>query len=209
MYKGERFNSLTHIVGALLACVGFVFLMILAIQQNDLLKIVSFAIYGSSLILLYTFSSLYHSLKGKAKRIFQKLDHNIIYLFIAGTYTPFTLITLKNNGGWWIFSFIWFLAFCGVVLELLPKAKRSHFPVIVYLVMGWFILVAFKPLLEHLTKTGTSLLVIGGILYTVGVFFYVFDTRVRHFHGIWHLFVMAGSLAHYLAILFYVAFMNS
>lgn len=209
MYKGERFNSLTHIVGALFACIGFVVLMIPAIQQNDLLKMVSFAIYGSSLILLYTFSSLYHSLKGKAKRIFQKLDHNIIYLFIAGTYTPFTLITLKNNGGWWIFSFIWFLALCGVVLELLPKSKRGHFPVIVYLVMGWFILVAFKPLLEHLTKAGTSLLVIGGILYTVGVFFYVFDTRVRHFHGIWHLFVMAGSLAHYLAILLYVAFMNN
>lgn len=204
MYKGERFNSISHMVGALLACVGLVILIITAAKQGDPRTIVSFSIYGSSLILLYTFSSLYHSLRGQPKILFRKLDHYAIYLLIAGTYTPFTLITLRDNGGWWIFSSIWLLAIGGIVLESLPKAKRGFLPIIVYVAMGWFILIAFKPLMLNLTKIGMFWLISGGIFYTVGIIFYVFDKKVRHFHGIWHLFVMFGSISHYITVLLYV-----
>lgn len=204
MYKGERFNSISHLVGAALALAGLVLLVVLAALQGDPWKIVSFSVYGTTLLLLYTFSALYHSLQGKAKNIFRKFDHFSIYLLIAGTYTPFTLVTLRGVWGWSIFAAVWSLAIVGIVLDALPRKGQRVLPVIIYIFMGWIILVALKPLLQALPLTGFVGLLLGGIFYTVGIIFFALDTRVRHFHGVWHLFVLAGSLSHYLTVLFYV-----
>ncbi len=204
MYKGERFNSISHLIGAALALVGLVLLVVLAARQGDPWKIVSFSIYGTTLLLLYTFSVLYHSLHGKAKKVFRKFDHFSIYLLIAGTYTPFTLITLRGGYGWSIFGAIWGLAILGIVLDSLPQKGKRVLPVIIYIFMGWFILIALDPLLRTLPLMGFAWLLLGGAFYTIGVVFYALDERVRHFHGIWHLFVLAGSLSHYFTVLFYV-----
>lgn len=204
MYKGERFNSISHLVGAALALVGLILLVVSAARQGDPWKIVSFTIYGTALLLLYTFSTLYHSLKGTAKKVFRRLDHLAIYLLIAGTYTPFTLITLRGSWGWSIFGAIWSLAILGTMLEWVPQKGNRILPVIIYILMGWLIVIAFRPLLQNLTLSGLLWLLIGGIFYTCGVFFYALDKKIFHFHGIWHLFVMAGSLSHYVTILYYV-----
>jgi len=205
MYKGERFNSISHLIGAIAAFVGLVILVVLAASQGDLWKIISFSIYGVTLLFLYIISTLYHSLHGKAKNIFRKLDYHAIYLLIAGTYTPFTLVILRGIWGWSIFGIIWGLAILGIVLESLPQKGRRVLPIIIYLIMGWLILIALNPLLQALPLAGFVWLLLGGIFYTIGIVFYVLDQRVRHFHGIWHLFVLAGSIAHYFTVLFYVA----
>lgn len=204
MYKGEKFNSISHIIGAVAAAAGLVALVVLAARQGDPWKIVSFSIYGTTLLLLYTFSTLYHSLRGKAKRIFRKLDHHSIYLLIAGTYTPFTLVTLRGAWGWSLFGIIWSLAAFGIALESMPRKGPRILPVVIYLVMGWLCLIALEPLLQTLPENGFAWLLAGGIFYTVGVAFYALDDRVPHFHGIWHLFVLAGSISHYVTIFFYV-----
>jgi hemolysin III len=204
MYKGEWFNSISHMIGAALALVGLMLLVVLAARQGDPWKIVSFSIYGTTLLLLYTFSALYHSSHGKAKKVFRKFDHLSIYLLIAGTYTPFSLITLRGGLGWLIFGAIWCLAILGIVLDSLPQKGRRVLPLIIYIFMGWFILIALKPLLRALPLMGFAWLLLGGVFYTIGVVFYALDERVRHFHGIWHLFVLAGSLSHYFTVLFYV-----
>jgi hemolysin III len=206
MYEGERFNSISHLIGAVAALAGLVVVVVVAAQQGDPWKIVSFSIYGTTLFLLYAISTLYHSLRGgRAKRIFRKLDHLSIYFLIAGTYTPFTLVTLRGAWGWTIFGIIWGLTLCGMVLEALPQKGNRILSVIVYVLMGWLVLVALKPLLEALPFAGFVWLLMGGIFYTGGVAFYLFDEKIRHFHGIWHLFVLAGSVCHYLTILLYVA----
>lgn len=204
MYKGEWFNSISHLIGAALALVGLMLLVVLAARQGDPWKIVSFSIYGTTLLLLYTFSALYHSSHGKAKKVFRKFDHLSIYLLIAGTYTPFSLITLRGGWGWSIFGAIWCLAILGIVLDSLPQKGQRVLPLIIYIFMGWFILIALKPLLRALPLMGFAWLLLGGVFYTIGVVFYALDERVRHFHGIWHLFVLAGSLSHYFTVLFYV-----
>ena len=205
MYEGERFNSISHLVGAVAALAGLVIVVVVAAQQGDPWKIVSFSIYGTTLFLLYVISTLYHSLRGKAKRIFRKLDHLSIYFLIAGTYTPFTLVTLRGVWGWTIFGIIWGLTLFGIVLETLPQKGNRILSVVVYVLMGWLVLVALKPLLEVLPLAGFVWLLLGGVFYTCGLVFYLFDEKVRHFHGIWHLFVLAGSVSHYLTILLYVA----
>lgn len=205
MYKGERFNSISHLVGAVAALVGLVIVVVAAARQGDPWKIVSFSVYGATLFSLYTISTLYHSLRGRAKRIFRKLDHLSIYFLIAGTYTPFTLVTLRGAWGWTIFGIIWGLALVGIGLEALPQKGNRVLSVVVYVLMGWLVLVALEPLLQALPPAGFIWLLLGGICYTGGLVFYMFDEKVRHFHGIWHLFVLAGSISHYVTILFYVA----
>jgi len=205
MYKGERFNSISHLIGAAAALAGLVVLVVAASRQGDPWKIVSFSIYGITLFLLYAFSAIYHSVRGRTKAVFRKLDHYSIYLLIAGTYTPFTLVTLRGVWGWTIFGVIWGLAVLGIVLDSLPPSGRRILPVIIYLLMGWLVLIALKPLLQALPVAGFAWLLLGGVFYTVGVVFFALDERGRHFHGIWHLFVLAGSLSHYFAVLFYVA----
>lgn len=203
MYAGERFNSISHLLGAVAALAGSVVLVVSASMQGDPWKIVSFSIYGTTLFLLYLFSVLYHSLRGEVKIFFQRLDHLAIYLLIAGTYTPFTLVTLNGVWGWWIFGAVWGLALLGMLLEFVPQ-KRRILPVIIYLVMGWICLLALKPLLQTLSIAGFWWLLAGGLFYTVGIIFYVLDKKMKHAHGIWHLFVLAGSVCHYFTILLYV-----
>jgi hemolysin III len=204
MYHGERFNSISHLIGAVLALAGLVVLVVLASLKGDLLKIVSFTIYGSTLFLLYTLSTLYHSLRGRAKALFQKLDHIAIYLLIAGTYTPFTLITLRGIWGWSLFAAVWGLALLGIVLDTLHQNGPRWLQMIIYLLMGWLILTALNPLIENFPTGGLVWLVIGGLLYTSGIVFYALDEKLRHAHGIWHLFVLGGSISHYFSILLYM-----
>lgn len=205
MYKGEFLNSISHLIGAVLAIAGLAVLVVLAARQGDPWKIVSFSIYGAMLVLLYVCSTLYHSLRGRAKEIFRKFDHHAIYLLIAGTYTPFTLISLRGVWGWSLFGVIWGLAALGMIQEIWSgKGKRIQSGVI-YVVMGWLALIAVKPLLDVLTFAGFMWVMTGGLFYTVGIIFFALSEKVRHAHGLWHLFVLAGSVTHYFAILFYVA----
>ncbi|HHJ17493.1 MAG TPA: hemolysin III family protein [Gammaproteobacteria bacterium] len=204
MYHGERLNSITHLVGAALALAGLVVLVVFAAMKGDPWKIVSFSIYGTTLFLLYTLSTLYHSLRGRAKQIFQKLDHVAIYLLIAGSYTPLTLVTLRGVWGWTLFGIIWGLAIVGIVVDSLHRKGSRSIQMVIYLLMGWLILAAMYPLTRALPNGGLGLLVLGGVFYTSGIIFYAIDERMKHAHGIWHLFVLAGSISHYLAMLLYV-----
>lgn len=204
MYHGEKFNAWSHLIGAVLAAIGAVWLLALASSTGDLWKIVAVAIYGVTLLLLYSISTLYHSVRGPAKRVMQKLDHLSIYLLIAGSYTPFCLITLRGPWGWTLFGIVWSLALIGMLQEIKPRSEARVLSLIIYAVMGWIVLVAVKPLIAALGMTGFKWLAAGGVLYTVGIIFFAYDSRFRHWHGIWHLFVMAGSLLHFVAILFYV-----
>ena len=204
MYHGEKFNAWSHLIGAVLAAIGAVWLLVLASSTGDLWKIVAVAIYGVTLLLLYSISTLYHSMRGPAKRVMQKLDHLSIYLLIAGSYTPFYLITLRGTWGWTLFGIVWSLALIGMLQEIKPRSEARVLSLIIYAVMGWIVLVAVKPLIAALGMTGFKWLAAGGVLYTVGIIFFAYDSRFRHWHGIWHLFVMAGSLLHFVAILLYV-----
>ena len=205
MVPGERFNGFSHLVGAVLALAGIAVLVTVAARQGDAWKIVSFSLYGATLFMLYGFSTLYHSLRGRAKAIFRRFDHLAIYLLIAGTYTPFTLVTLRGGWGWSLFGAIWGLAIIGMALEFLPRRGARILPVVIYLLMGWLALIALKPLLQALPWAGFVWLLAGGLFYTIGVIFYGLDAKLRHAHGVWHLFVLAGSISHYVAIFFYVA----
>jgi hemolysin III len=204
MVTGERFNTISHLVGAALALAGGVVLVVVASENGDARRIVSFSVYGVTLFLLYLISTLYHGLPGRAKQVFRILDHQAIYLLIAGSYTPFTLVTLKGTVGWWLFGAIWGMAVLGLVLDALPRRGARIVPYIIYFVMGWLIVVALKPLLASLPNAGFNWLLTGGILYTGGVVFYAMDFRYPWMHGVWHLFVLAGSISHYVAILVYV-----
>ncbi|MCL7419835.1 MAG: hemolysin III family protein [Methylobacter sp.] len=204
MHDGERFNVISHLLGALAACVGLIVLVVLAVRQGDMWKIVSFSVYGTSLVLAYTFSTLYHGLQGKAREVFAELDHHAIYLLIAGTYTPFTLVTLHGSWGWSIFGIVWSLAVLGSLLELLSRKEQRVLPVVIYLLMGWIILIAIRPLLRVMPMEGFFWLLSGGLFYSIGVVFYALDDRVRYFHNIWHIFVLAGSASHYIAVLLFV-----
>ncbi|MDH0647254.1 hemolysin III family protein [Pseudomonas sp. GD03858] len=204
MYYGERFNAWTHLVGAVLACIGAVWLIVAAGLQGDPWKIVSFSIYGFTLLLLYSISTLYHSTRGRAKRVMRKLDHLSIYLLIAGSYTPFCLVSLRGPWGWSLFGVVWGLALIGMLQEIKPRSEARILSIVIYAVMGWIVLVAVKPLLSSLGAAGFAWLAAGGVFYTVGIIFFAFDSRFRHWHGIWHLFVIAGSLMHFVAVFFYV-----
>lgn len=205
MYYGERFNSSTHLMGTVLAAAGAAVLVVLAARLGDPWKIVSFSVYGFMLFALYALSTLYHSTRGKVKRVFQKLDHCSIYLLIAGTYTPFTLVTLRGAWGWSLFGVIWGLAALGIAQEAWLGKGARVLSLVIYVLMGWLSVIAIKPLTAALTPAGFAWLAAGGLFYTGGIIFYALDARLRHGHGIWHLFVLAGSASHYLAILLYVA----
>ncbi len=205
MYPGERFNSITHLVGSVLALAGASVVITLAAQHRGATRITAVAIYGAMLFLLYLSSTLYHSLRGKAKQLFHVFDHCSIYLLIAGTYTPFTLITLRGKTGWWMFGVIWTLAILGVVKDAAFHGKYRVASVVLYILMGWLVIVAFTPLKLALPSPAITLLIAGGIAYTVGVAFFAMSKRVAYTHGVWHLFAIAGSIFHFVAIAKYVA----
>ena len=204
MYHGEKFNAWSHLVGALLATVGSIWLLVMASLDGSVQKIVSAAIYGVTLVLLYSVSTVYHSVRGRSKVIMQKLDHLSIYLLIAGSYTPFCLVTLHGPWGWSLFGIVWSMALIGMLQEIKPRSEARILSIVIYAVMGWIVLVAVKPLLAALGTTGFIWLASGGVLYTVGIVFFALDHRLRHAHGIWHLFVIGGSLLHFVAIARYV-----
>ena len=207
MYYGEKLNSITHLVGGVLALVGFGVLLTISIQQYDPLLIISFTIFGLTLILLYTMSTLYHSFHPpKLKKILQKLDHISIYLLIAGTYTPYMLVSLRDNGGLVMMILIWTLAVVGLLLDIFITKRIVWLQVLIYLIMGWICTLNFSQLQAAITTAGVVWLTIGGIAYTVGIVFYVLDglNKLRHAHGIWHMFVLFGSICHFISIAAYV-----
>lgn len=204
MYAGERFNGYSHLIGAVLAVFGLVLLVVYASLRGDAWSIVGVSIYGATLVLLYTISTLYHSLRGRAKAVFQRLDHCAIYLLIAGSYTPFALVALRGPWGWTLFGVSWGLALIGIAQELWLGKRTRRFSMMIYLLMGWQALIAVHPLMATLPSAGFEWLVAGGLLYTAGIVFFLFDERVRHFHGIWHLFVLGGSACQYVSIFRYL-----
>jgi hemolysin III len=206
MYKGERFNSITHLIGVISAIIGVSLLIVMAVEKSDVWKIVGFSIYGATLILLYSISTIYHSARaGKIKDIFRQLDYISIYLLIAGSYTPFALITLHGIWGWTLFGIIWFLAVIGILQEILIGKKTRRYSLILYIVMGWLIVIAIKPLVASLSPAGMGWLSAGGFAYTFGVVFFLLDEKYKHFHGIWHIFVMTGSFCQFICLYNYVA----
>lgn len=200
----EIANSVTHGVGLLLSTAGLVILVVLASIYGDAWRVISFSIYGSSLILLYAASALYHSFpQERVKNIFKIMDHSAIYLLIAGTYTPFTLVLLRGAWGWSLFGTIWGLALAGIVFKVLFVRRFKVLSVIIYLIMGWLVLIAIVPMVKNIPSGGLGWLVTGGVLYSLGVIFYSWGKFSFH-HAIWHLFVLGGSICHFFAILFYV-----
>ena len=204
MYHGEKFNAWTHLVGAVLAAVGSIWLLVMAALDGSPQKIISVAIYGVTLVLLYTVSTVYHSVRGRSKVVMQKCDHLSIYLLIAGSYTPFCLVSLHGPWGWTLFGIVWGMAVIGMLQEIKPRSEARILSIVIYALMGWIVLVAVKPLLAALGTAGFIWLAAGGVMYTVGIIFFALDHRLRHAHGIWHLFVIAGSLLHFVAIAHYV-----
>jgi hemolysin III len=204
VYHGERFNAWTHLLGAVAALVGGTWLVIASSLLGDALKIVGVSVYSGSLLLLYSVSTTYHSVRGRAKTILRKLDHLSIYLLIAGSYTPFCLVSLKGAWGWTLFGIVWSLAVLGMLQELKPRSEARVLSIVIYAVMGWIVLIALGPLYRALGPGGLAWLVAGGASYTIGILFFAYDERFRHWHGIWHLFVIAGSLLHFIAVWQYV-----
>jgi len=205
MFRDERLNGYTHLVGALLALAACVALILKAATVGDGWKIIGAATFGSTLLLLYVVSTLYHGLAdGTAKRVFGKLDHLAIYLLIAGTYTPFLLVTLNGLWGWRLFGIVWALAAAGILLDLLHRSGLRWAQIVIYLVMGWIVVVAWPQLNAALAPAGVAWLVAGGVIYTLGTIFFGIGKRWPHAHGIWHLFVLGGSTCHFIAVYGYV-----
>jgi hemolysin III len=203
--KGEEIaNAITHGLGVLLSIVALVLLIVYSSIYGTAWHIVSFTIFGITMLLMYLCSTLLHSLPhGKAKNVFEIFDHSAIYFFIAGTYTPFCFIVLDGWTRWTLFGIVWGIAVGGTVFKSFFVKKYMIVSTLLYIVMGWMIVFAWKPLVNFLEPNGMILLVVGGILYTVGAIFYVWRGFKFH-HAIWHLFVMAGSVLHFFCILFYL-----
>ncbi len=196
-------NAITHGIGVVLAVAGAAYL-IAASTRGTTWNIVGCSVFAATLILVYLSSTLYHSLfTTRAQHALQALDHSAIYLLIAGTYTPFTLISLRGTVGWVLFGVVWTLAVAGVIFKCLAVGRFAVASVLVYLFQGWVVVFAARPLLHAIGWHGIMWLGAGGLAYTLGIAFFAFD-RLRYFHAIWHVFVLAGSVAHYFAILFYV-----
>jgi len=201
MVRGEIFNSATHLAGSVFAVAGCSVLLGTAVRSGDPWKIASFSVYGSALVALYLFSTLYHGLEGRAKSVFRKLDHTSIYVLIAGTYTPFALVSLRGPWGYGLLGTVWTLAAAGILQEFLLRRRIRALSVSLYIFMGWLALAVFAPLRQAIGSAGMAWLFAGGILYTAGVFFYLVDEKYAHSHGIFHLFVLGGSILHFIVVL--------
>lgn len=200
----EIINSLTHGLGALLSVIGLIALLIVSAEAGDPWQIVSFSVYGVSMIALYLSSALYHGYRDEKKReLFKLYDHCAIYLLIAGSYTPFLLVSIRGPMGWLLFGLVWGLAAFGITLKIKYRNRFTVLRVATYVVMGWLALLAGNELTASMASGGFMLLLIGGLVYTVGVIFYVFH-QIPYNHAIWHLFVLGGSACHYFAIYYYV-----
>ena len=197
----EIFNSVSHGIGGLLSIAGSVVLIVFCALYADAWAVVSASIYGASLIILYTMSTLYHAItNNKAKNFFRIMDHDTIFFLIAGTYTPFTLVTLRGPVGWVLFGIVWGAAIIGIVLNSINLERFRKPSVICYILMGWAIIFAIKPMINALPSVSLIFLLTGGIFYTVGIIFYALK-KVKWFHSVWHLFTISGSVFHFFSIL--------
>jgi len=203
--RGEEIaNSVSHGVGMMAALAAAPILIVSAAQRGGAAQIVGASIFAAAMVLLYLTSTLYHALpRNRVKRLFQILDHGAIYLLIAGTYTPFTLGVLRGAWGWTLFGLVWGLALAGVVLKAVAGIRHPRLSTSLYVAMGWLALIAIEPLWLHLPAWGLFWLLAGGIAYTLGVVFFALDGRVRYSHFVWHLFVLAGTACHFVAVLGY------
>lgn len=201
----EITNAIVHGVGALLGIAALVICIVVSAVHNSAIAVVSSAIYGTTIILLYTMSTLYHSLKvNNAKRVFRIIDHCSIYLLIAGTYTPFALVALEGVTGWVIFGVVWGLSIIGIVLNAIDIKRFKVISMFLYIAIGWVILFAFDTLVEAIAAPGLWLLLIGGIVYTVGAIIYGVGKKVKYMHSVFHVFVLAATILHFLSICLYV-----
>jgi hemolysin III len=205
--QGEEIaNSISHGIGLVAALVATPFLIMHAVQHGDTGFIVGASLFAATMVMLYLASTLYHALpQGKAKSVFKIIEHSAIFLLIAGTYTPFTLGVLHGAWGWTLLGIVWSLAAIGVALKAFDKMHNPFLSTSLYLLMGWLILIAIYPLYTRIPPSGLLWLVAGGVAYTIGIFFFATDSRIRYGHFIWHLFVMAGTTCHYFAVLWYAA----
>lgn len=202
--KEEVASSISHGIGAALGIAALVILVVFAAIKGDPWRVVSFSIYGTSLVILYLASTFYHAFRNPAiKQVFKIFDHASIYILIAGTYTPFTLVTIRGPWGWTLFGIIWGLAIFGVIFKAIFINKFKLISTILYVTMGWFIVIAMRQVAISLEIMGLFWLLIGGLAYTGGIYFYLND-KINYNHAIWHLFVLAGSICHFFSILFYV-----
>ncbi|RLU03948.1 MAG: hemolysin III family protein [Ketobacter sp.] len=208
MYYGERLNSISHLVGATLALVALGALLTVSIQSGDPWMITGFSVFGVSMVLLYTMSTLYHSFHPPhLKRVFKVLDHVSIYILIAGSYTPFMLVSTREGNGFWILGLVWGLAVIGILTEVLLEGKAVKVgQMVIYIAMGWACTLDIDNIKAALPEDGFFWLFTGGIAYTAGIVFYVLDkmNKLNHAHGIWHFFVLVGSASHFIAIIGYV-----
>ena len=202
--REEIAHGVSHGIGVLMSVVGLAVLIVYSSRYGDAWHIISSIIYGLTLIALYTSSTLYHSVTvPELKRILQRLDHAAIFLLIAGTYTPFTLVNLRGGWGWTLFGMVWSIAIAGTIMELVVKKRYRRISIGLYLGLGWLVMIAIEPMLDNVEPGGLILLLIGGLFYSLGVVFYVWKMLLYH-HVIWHLFVLAGSATHFFAVFFYV-----
>jgi hemolysin III len=202
--REELANSLTHAIGAALAIAALAVLVTLAALHGDAWRVTALAIYGSTLVILYLISTLYHAFRGpRLKRLLRTLDHCAIFLLIAGTYTPITLVHLRGAWGWSLFGVIWGLAICGIIAKVFLTGKLRVLSVLLYVAMGWLVLVALKPMLDNMPSGLLAWLAAGGVCYTLGLLFYM-ARRIAYRHAIWHLFVLSGSACHFIGMLAYV-----
>jgi hemolysin III len=200
----EIAHAVTHGVGIALSIAGLVVLVAFSTLYGDVWHITSSAIFGVTLVLCYTASTLYHGIPiPRVKHVLRQVDHASIFLLIAGTYTPFTLVNMRGPWGWTLFGLVWGLAIVGIALELLSRQRYKRLSLGMYLGLGWLVLVAIKPMWETIDTGGLVLLLLGGLSYSLGVIFYVWK-RLAYHHAVWHLFVLAGSIFHFFAVLFYV-----
>ena len=197
----EVANAVSHGLGFVLAIVGTPVLIVTAVKTGGAAGVVGASVFAATMVLLYLTSSVYHALpNGKTKRLFKLLDHSAIYLLIAGSYTPFTLGVLRGPLGWTLLGIVWGLAIGGILIKALGAMKCEKISTFLYLAMGWLVLIAIKPLWENMSPEGLAWLVAGGVSYSVGVIFFVSDRRLRYGHFIWHLFVLAGTTCHFVAV---------
>jgi hemolysin III len=205
--RGEEIaNSVSHAVALLAAAIAVPFLIVAAARHGGAANVVGASVFATTMLLLYGTSTLYHALPdSRAKRVFMKLDHGAIYLFIAGSYTPFALGVLGGPWGWTLFGLVWGMAAMGVTLKAFDRLSHPLLSTGLYLAMGWLVLIAAVPLVERVPVPGLALLVAGGLAYTGGVVFFLLDSRFRFAHAVWHVFVVAGTAFHYFAVLGYAA----
>lgn len=200
----ELANSISHGVGAIFAVIAAPILIVSAVQQGDIYSIVGSSVFAATMIMLYLASTLYHALPFKrVTGTFQILDHIAIFLFIAGTYTPFALGVLRGAWGWTIFGLVWSIALAGIIMKLVFGAKYPKISTAIYLSMGWIAIIAIKPLIDSVLPWGMFWIISGGVAYTVGVIFFIIDTRLPYAHFVWHLFVLLGTVFHFIAVLGY------